>query len=161
MAGEHLRELRRTASATDRWTDAFGSQVTKGVTNEADLSGNYPLSPERWRLFIDGTRQFIQYDTISQLAEIVDGHEITPEQGEVARLATTERFRYVVGYVIEPSFAFELSRSLETGDKLVVGYGEPDLENDMADADGWFFIHTPDQADDEVEVAEYRAGEKK
>jgi len=79
----------------------------------------------------------------------------------VARLATTERFRYVVGYVIEPSFAFELNRSLETGDKLVVGYGEPDLENDMADGDGWFFIHTPDQNDDEVEVAEYRAGEKK
>lgn len=140
------------------FADAFGSQVTKGTTNKADIAGHYPYSPERFRFFVNGNRQFIQYNSVSQYNDIVDGHELSPAQGETATLTTTERFRYVVGYVSEPSMALQFSRSLESGDKAVIGYGDPDLNNDMASADGWFFIYTPDLADDEVTVAEYRNG---
>jgi len=141
-----------------RFADAFDNQVTNVQQSNADIAGHYPFSPERWRLYVDGTRQFVQYDTVTQYNDIVDGHELTPAQGETVTLTTTERYKYVVGYVLEPSFAYQISRSLETGDKAVIGYGDPDLSNDMASADGWFWIHTPDIGDNEVTVAEYRAG---
>lgn len=140
------------------WSDAFDSQITKGTTNEADIAAHYRYSPERLRVSVDGTRQFIQYGDISQYNDIVDGHQLIPGQGETVTFTTAEQYRYVVGYVIEPSMAYEFSRSLETGDKAVIGYGDADLTNDMANADGWFFIYTPEIGDTEVIVAEYRNG---
>lgn len=144
--------------ANKDWEDAFENQVTKTTTSKADIAGHYPYNPERWRVFVDGTRQDIQYGAISQFTDAVDGHELSPGQGETVSMQTTERYRYVVGDVVEPSFAYNFNRALETGDKAVVGYGYPDLSNDMADADGWFLIYTPDMEDTEVRCAEYRAG---
>jgi len=140
------------------YEDNFGKAIADSTQNEADIAGHYPFTPERWRVFVDGTRQFIQYGDISQYNDIVDGHELIPAQGEVVTMKTAEKYRYIVGYVIRPSFAFEVSRTLETGDKVVIGYGEPDLNNDMNNADGWFFIYRPDLKDTEVEIAEYRNG---
>lgn len=47
---------------------------------------------------------------------------------------------------------------MQTGDKIVIGYGDPDLVNGMASADGWFLKFEPDIADNEVYFSEYRNG---
>lgn len=139
-------------------TDALGSNIVQNTRNVADLAGHYPFSPERFRLYIDGNRQNIQYGAISQYNKQIDYHELIPNQGEVVTLKTAERFRYVVGFIIEPSYALAVSRSLEEGDKIVFGLGKDDLENDMANADGWFWIYTPDLGDNQIRMSEYRNG---
>lgn len=73
-------------------------------------------------------------------------------------LRTAELYRYKVGLVIYPSWAFGINLSLESSDKVVMGYGHPDLNNDMAGADGWFLILEPDLAGDEFKIAIYRNG---
>lgn len=145
----------------DQSVDAFGNLLARNTTNEADIGSQYNYSPERQRLYLNGERVHIQYgEGGSIFNDTVDSFELTPNQGDVLKLTTAERFRYIVGYVIRPSFSYKVSRQLEDGDKIVVGYGDADLENNMANADGWFFIYTPDLEDKQVEIAEYRLGEK-
>ena len=146
------------ADNLEKNTDAFGTRLAQNTRNVADLAAHYPYNPERWRIDVDGVRQNIQYGSIPQYNKQPDYHELIPGQGETVRLKTAERFRYVVGFVIEPSYAYALSRTLETGDKLVFGYGEDDLHNDMASADGWFWEYTPDLDDNQVDLTEYRNG---
>jgi hypothetical protein len=155
-------------SSIPEWSDAFGNQVALGTTNEADIAGHYPYNPERWRVFVNGTRQFIQYDaSVPEFTDSVDTHDLTPQaSGDVVRMATTERFRYVVQYVIEWSGALRTSQALEAGDAVVFGYGDPDLVNSTDDfpgpaADGWFFHWHADLDAQEVRIAEYRNGEVK
>lgn len=146
-------------------TDAFGNGISQGTTNEADLAGHYPYSPERYRLFVDDERQQIQYgDNPAQFTDGVDSFTLTPQAAdEVVRLRTTERYRYVVQYVIEWSLAFQTNQSLNSGDVWAVGYGDPDLENSTDDtpgpsADGWLVYQNSSHADNEATLAEYRAG---
>lgn len=147
--------------AFENSVDAFGNFLARNTTNEADIGSQYNFTAERQRLYQNGDRVFIQYgEGGSIFNDTVDSFELTPAQGDVLKLTTAERFRYVVGYVIRPSFSYSLSRQLEEGDKVVIGYGHIDLENDMSSSDGWFFIYTPELKEDEVEIAEYRAGTK-
>lgn len=148
----------------DEWTDAFGKQVAV-TTNEADIAGHYPFNPERWRLLVNGSRGFVQYENVDEYTDIVDAHQLTPQaSGDVVRLETAEKYRYVVQYVIEWSAAFQVNQALQPGDAIVLGYGDPDLENSTDDhpgpaADGWF-LHWHSGLDDKaVRLAEYRSGE--
>jgi hypothetical protein len=145
--------------------DAFGKSVRLGTTNEADLASHYSYSPERYRLFVDGNRQFIQYDGApAQFEDTVDSFLLKPQaDGEVVTLKTAERYRYVVGYVIQWSFAFQINQELQSGDVWAVGYGDPDLENSTDDtpgpnADGWFVYQNSSNNTNEAILAEYRNG---
>lgn len=147
--------------------DSFGNLISRNTTNEADIGAEYPFSPERLRLYEDNQRVFVQYgenptntegNTI--LNDAVDSWFLRPSQGSVVKFTTAERFRYIVGYVIVPSFAFAINKQLNEGDKIVIGFGEADLENDMANADGWFFIYTPDLKANTIRISEYRLGEE-
>lgn len=142
----------------EQFVDNFGRQIALGVRNDADISAEYRFSPERWRLERNGSREYLQYGSSPVYSKPDDHHILSPAQGDVVALRTAERFRYSVGLVIVPSWAFGLSRSLESGDKVVVGYGDPDLNNDMASADGWFLIFDDEIADNEVKLTEYRDG---
>jgi len=151
----------------ERNEDAFDNLVVQGTTVEADLASHYTYSPERYRLFINGTRQFIQYDgNPTGFDDSGDTFDLTPQNsGDVWVYETAERFRYVVGYISEWSQALELNQSLGTDDSLIVGYGDADLNNSTDDqpgpaADGWFVIHDSADADNEAELAEYRDGTK-
>jgi hypothetical protein len=152
----------------DQSREAFDRDVSLGTTNEADLAGHYPYSPERFRVFVNGTRQFIQYDgEPPEYEDIVDGHLLKPQtSGDVVTFQTSERYRYVVQYVIEWSFSTQLNQELQAGDVYACGYGDPDLENSTDDtpgpnADGWFVYQNSSHGPKEATLAEYRSGTEK
>jgi len=150
MAGEHLRQLRRQATTTEGWTDAFDNQVS-GRTNLIDLAAHYPASPERWRLFVDGTRQLLQYTDPSQYTHAADVHEISPASGEEVVFRSAERPRYTVQYELAATWAFSVNQALEGDDTLKVGLYDG--------SDGWYLEHRGDHPDSQTgDIVTERAG---
>ena len=148
-----------------RGQDSFGQNIRVGTRSDADLASHYPYSPERYRLSVDGGRQFIQYNgEPTQFTDFGDGFELAPQaDGEVVTLKTAERFRYTVQFVVKWSIAFKINQTLQAGDVWVVGFGNPDLENATDDtpgpnADGWFVYQNASNNADEATLAEYRDG---
>ena len=119
-------------------TDAFGNQTRLNYQNIGDLAGHYPYSPERFRVYVNGTRQQIQYDgEPPEFTDEIDVHSLTPQNaGDTVTLETTEIFRYAVGYVLEWSFAMQTTGQLQSGDAVIVGYGDADLANSTDDSPG-------------------------
>lgn len=155
---DYLRESR----------DAFNREVALGTTNEADLAGHYPYSAERYRVYVNNTRQLIQYNgEPAEYEDVVDGHLLKPQtSGDVVTFRTAERYRYVVQYVTEWSFSTQLNQPLQAGDVYACGYGDPDLENSSDDtpgpsAEGWIVYQNSSHAVDEATLAEYRNGAEK
>ena len=153
-----------TAIGSKGTEDAFGKLIADSTKNKADIASHYNFSPERWRYYREDTgtgtleREFIQYGETTGFNDNADSFSISPPTNGVADFRTAERFRYVVGYVSEVSFAFQLNQSLQSGDKVVIGYGDPDLENGMADADGYMLEFEPGLADNEAYFSMYRNG---
>lgn len=149
----------------DKSREAFDRDVSLSTTNEADISGEYPYNPERWRFYVNGTRQLLQYGTVPEHTQEADYQAITPQaEDDTVTLQSAERFRYVVQFVIEWSLALTLNQELQSGDVLVVGYGDPDLANATGTdpfgpaADGWFVSQEGADAVDEAVISEVRAG---
>lgn len=143
-------------------SDAFGKTIADGTTNEADISAEYDFSPERWRLYNNGTRQFVQYGDNTNFTDAADSHNLQPDAGDTMKLETAERFRYVVQYVIKPSGAFQINQDLQSGDYIAFGYGDDDIANSSFDspgpaADGWF-LYSNESIYPQVRVVEYRDG---
>lgn len=131
--------------------DAFGKLIADSTTNHLNVASHYPFSPERWRFFVDGTRQFIQYNSVSQYNHATDVHELSPAGGETVTLETTERPRYVVQYEQDGTFAMSASQSLNSGDRIRIGL--------FTDNEGWFLEHNGDHASDsEVDLVIRRNG---
>lgn len=138
---------------------AFDQLIGDTTTNKADIASHYNHSPERHRLYINGSRFNLQYgNTTPKFTDSADSYDLKPAAGDVIEYRTAERFRYAVGYILAVSQAFRASQSLQTGDKIVVGYGDADLANDMASADGWFVEFVPELSDDDAYITEYRDG---
>lgn len=137
---------------------SFDTLIADSTKNKADIGSHYTHSPERHRLYINGTRFQLQYNTTAKFEDAIDSWILKPAANDIIEYVTAERFRYVVGYVIAISQAFQTNQSLQTGDKIVVGYGDPDLSNDMADADGWFIEFVPELDDNDAYITEYRNG---
>lgn len=127
----------------DENRDAFGNDISNR-TNVLDLAAHYHYSPERWRLFVDGSRVFPEYNAVSQYNHAGDVHELQPAAGETVVFESAERPRYVVQYELASTFAFALNQSLSDGDSLKVGLYDG--------TDGWYMEqiggkHTDTQAD--------------
>lgn len=120
--------------------DAFGKLIADNTRNKLDIASHYPYNPERWRIFVDGSRVFPEYNSVSQYNHAADVHELTPAAGETVVMATAERPRYVVQYELASSWAFNISQSLQSGDKIKIGMFDGN--------DGWFFEHTDSASDD-------------
>lgn len=168
MAGD----LDRNPSATIRaelqsYEDAFGFPIIRNTTNEADIASHYPQNAERLRVSVNGTRQFVEYDTVSEYSHSTDSHDLTPQSdGDVVTLETAEKFRYVVQYVLAYSTALETNQALQSGEAVTLAYGDADLTNSSDDtpgpaADGWIWNWRSDLNSDEVEVGLFRNGTKK
>ncbi|WP_256394108.1 hypothetical protein [Natronoarchaeum rubrum] len=156
--------LRRLTEYLDEGREAFGRPLSLGTTNEADLAGHYPYNPERFRVFVNGERQLLQYGSVAEYEDVVDGHRLKPQSaGDVVTMETAEMYRYVVQYVVEWSAALQLSQQLQAGEALIFGYGDADLANSADDfpgpaADGWFWHWHSGLDANEVRLAEYRNG---
>jgi len=133
------------------WADVFGDQSTKTTTNESNLAGHYAYSPERWRLFDgQGTRLFPEYDSVPQYTHAGDYHELSPNAGETVIFETAERYRYVVQYELEATWALALNQELSGDDYIRWGYYD--------DSDGWFLEHNGSHARDAVDMVALRDG---
>lgn len=110
---------------TDRGhEDAFDTLVTKGTSNEIDIATHYNFSPERVRLFKNGNRQFVQYNSIAEFTDNRDHWLLQPSGGDTMHIESAESAAYVVNYQLQASFALQLNQSLQSGDKLRFGpYG--------------------------------------
>lgn len=138
-----------TPVVQERNTDAFGTLIADNTRNTLNIAAFHPQSPERLRLFKNGTRQFRQYNAISEYTH-TDAHELTPSSGDTLTLASTERPVYVVAYEQQASFALSISQSLQTGDRVRVGY--------YTDNNGYLLEQTGADADDEATLIVRRNG---
>lgn len=130
--------------------DSFGKLIADSTRNKLDLASHYPYSPERWRIFVDGSRVFPEYGPVSQYNHNVDVHELKPAAGETVVMETAERPRYVVQYELASSMALSINQALASGDTVKWGLFDG--------TDGWFFEHTGDQATDECTLVTLRNG---
>jgi len=134
MSGENLEQTRKTADATDRWSDAFGQLITKGQRNALDLPAFYDFSEERYRFIQNGSRIS---DPAADSTRFTDQDEqflIEPNAGDTLQFKTAESPRYVVGNDVDVSWSFKFGTPLQdAGDvfRLFVG-GAFELEFDGA-----------------------------
>lgn len=136
------------------FSDVFRTQVTKTTTNESNLAGHYPYSPERWRLFkgstASGNRLFPEYDSVPEYNHAGDYHELMPAGGETIIFETAERYRYVVQYELNATWAWAINQPLEGDDYVRCGYYDG--------TDGWFLEHNGGHATDDVDLVLLRDG---
>lgn len=132
-----------------KFEDVFGNQVS-GRTNVLDLASHYRYTPQRWTLSVDGTRQLLQYNSVSQYNHAGDVHELKPAGGETVVLETADAPRYVVQYELASSWAFSLNQSLSSGDLLRIGLYDG--------SDGWYMEQDGTHADDEADFVTERNG---
>jgi len=131
------------------WQDSFENQIS-ARTNVLDLAAHYPYSPERWRIFVDGTRAQPEYGSIAQYSHAGDYHELSPAAGETVTFRSAERPRYVVQYELAATFAFAVNQSLATGDSIKVGLYDG--------TDGWYMKHDGSHSDTEADFVLERDG---
>lgn len=112
------------------WEDTFDEPTVKNWNNDLDIPSHYSFSPERLRLFRNGSRQFVQYNSISQFNDSADLWQLQPDAGDTLKLETAESATYVVNYTTSSSVAFSLNQSLADGDRIRVG--------PFNDSNGWF-----------------------
>lgn len=132
-------------AALDVNTDAFGRlNSIAGSRNVLDIASQYAFSPERLRLFRNGSRAFPQYNTVAQFSDEPDHWLLSPDAGDTMHIESAESGTYVVNYTLQASWAFQLTQPLSDGDALRFGPRNA--------TDGWFVEqrggdHTDTQAD--------------
>jgi len=132
-------------------TDEFGKLVADATENELDIATQYNLSPERARLFRNGSRAFPHYNTVSQFSDDADVWTLQPDAGDRMHIRSAESVTYTVNYVLQLSQALELNQSLTNGDVLRWGA--------YNGTDGWIAEQRgADHADDQIDVIESRGG---
>lgn len=140
---------RRLMEYLDENRDAFNNDVSQ-TTNVLDLPAHYPYSPERWRIYVDGSRVQPMYDTVPQYEHRDDKHALIPNAGETVVFRSAERPRYVVSFELAASFAMQLNQELQTGDSIRSGLYDG--------ADGWYFEQTGSHDPGEADFVSERAG---
>jgi hypothetical protein len=125
------------------YEDSFGKLIADTTRDVIDIGSHYPYSPERWRLLVDGTRQFPEYGSVAEYQHLGDVHELSPSSGSTVIFETNELLTYVVQYELLASAAWSLSQALQSGDRFRWGV--------FNDNDGWFLEqnsgHGPLEAD--------------
>lgn len=141
---------------------SFEYQGFKEFRNRFEAKSDHKFSPNRLNLFEASgtgfTRQFVQYGETSGFRDEDDVWILSPPQGEYKKVETASSISYTPAFTMKPSVAFKLNRSLQTGDKVTVGFGDADLNNDMANADGWILEFVPSLNDNEAYFSIYRNG---
>lgn len=138
----HSIDERHDAREENR-NDVFEKQIADGTRGLIDIASHYAYTPERWRFYVDGQRQLLEYNSSPQYTHTEDTHQLSPNAGETITLETTDDVVYTVQYELALTWAFELQQSLESGDRIRVGMFD--------DQDGWFMeqndTHTTEEAD--------------
>lgn len=127
MGQNVAKMLRRLQNIFDRSTDAFDLQLADGTTNRGDLGSHYAFDPETYRLYRDGAREFLQYDTTfvdtgstATFDDTGDTFTLKPAANEQLTFQTANRFRYVVMYESQWAAAWKANRPLQTGESITL-----------------------------------------
>lgn len=136
--------------------DVFGKFISDSTNNEIDIASHYPYSPEKFRLYSNGTRIFPEYassiNDLSQYNHRGDVHVLSPSSGETVRLETAERAAYVVQYELAMTMAFNINQDLQSGDYVRGGLYDGD--------DGWFFEFNGDHSGSNCDFVVLRDGDQ-
>jgi len=116
--------------------DAFGDLRAQIPTPLLTQPSHYEANPERFRVFVDGTRQLLQYNDPDQYEHAKDVHRLMPNAGETVTIETAEKPRYTVQFELEYSHAFGLNQPLQPGDAARFGA--------WTDLNGYYFERTGD-----------------
>jgi len=130
--------------------DNFDNLIANPLTDLLDVAGEKDFTPERLRLYANGSRIYLQYGDDPRYEESPAGHILKPGEDEVLTMPTAERVAYPVGYDLITSMAFELSQAPQPGDVAGGGLGRLDLANfdpsteeySGSNADGYFWYFT-------------------
>jgi len=124
--------------------DAFGKMIADGTENNLNLPSHFPYSPEMQRIFVDGSRVFPEYNTVSQYNHQGSFHELSPASGETVVFVSAERPSYLVQFEIKSTFALQTNQSLTTGDFVRCGL--------FNDTNGWFLEQNGSHSSTEVDL---------
>lgn len=121
-----------------------------------------PFSSQRLRYFKESggslKRKFVKYGQSNGISEFDTFKRITSSSGKVSKIKTARGFSLESGRQASPSFIFKLNRSLNSGERVVFGIGDPDLANGMENAEGYFFEVAPELSSNEVYFSIYNKG---
>lgn len=141
----------KITDAIVRSDDQFGVRIADGRRNTFDVASHYNFSPERLRLFANGSRLFPQYNDLTRFSEGPDYWALQPDAGDSMHIETAESGLYIVNYVSEISMAFQLNQELQDGDVLRFG--------PFNGTDGWVFEQRGADHDSlHGDIIEYREG---
>lgn len=145
------RPIDSTGSTTAGWEDALGNQIASPTRNVLDIATHYNFSPERARLFRNGSREFPQYSTVSQFNDTQDTWTLQPDAGDTMHIESAESGTYVVNYIMQGSWAFAINQSLADGDHIRIG--------PYNGTDGWFLEQRgADHTDRQADIIQSRGG---
>lgn len=119
--------------------DAFGKLITNNPRTQLDIASQYNFSPERLRLFNNGSRQFVHYGDTTNFNDGPDSYTLQPDGGDTMHIESAESCTYVVGTQMAATFAFQVNQELQGDDLIRVG--------PYNGSDGWYFEHRGDHAD--------------
>lgn len=145
--------FRNTADNLNKSFDSFGKLIADGTTNELDLASHFEFDPERRRLYLNGSRQFPHYSSVFEFEDTQDLFKLKPGDGDKMHIESAQAETYTVQYVIQASFAVELSQSLQDGDTVKIG--------PYNGSDGWYLRHQGSQDDDVIDFVRERDGTEK
>lgn len=148
MASFSSKDIEESIEKSD---DIFGKRIADATTNVIDLASHYQFSPERLRLFTNGSRQFVQYGETSGFTDAADVWQLSPAAGDTMHIESAESGTYTVNYTIQHSQAFGLNQELQDGDRLRCG--------PYNGTDGWYIEQRgADHAADQVDLIQERGG---
>jgi hypothetical protein len=107
--------------------DAFGIPVTHGTKNKLDLPSTYDFRPERYALYVNGSR--VQPESTSFTNHFTDQpstYDLEPDAGDRVELRIRERPRYVPGFEILFGLAWYMGSTLPSGGKIKLGLRDED-----------------------------------
>lgn len=122
--------------------DAFGRFITNNPRVQLDIASQYKFSPERLRLFLNGSREFVQYGDhdASKFEDADSSHVLKPGGGDTMHIESAESCTYVVGTEMQATWAVKISQSLSGDDMVRIG--------PYNGLDGWYIEHRGDHQND-------------
>ena len=133
--------------------DVFGQDFVKNVASQINLASSNPYNPERWRLSVDGSRAFPQYDAVAQYSHDGKRHRLEPGAGETVRLRTAERPKYVVEFESAATMSWAANKDasdLTGDDRIRVGRFDG--------SDGWAMEFNSGHSEKECDLLVLREG---
>jgi hypothetical protein len=133
--------------------DVFGQQVVKNVSSQINIASSNPYNAERWRLSVDGTTAFPQYDAVPQYNHDGKRHRLEPGAGETVRLRTAERPKYVVEFESAATMSWAANKDasgLTGDDRIRIGRFDG--------SDGWAMEFNAGHSEEECDLLVMRGG---